>query len=131
MRLQFERRVHRRFVSAPGLVAGHDAFGQGVLVEVGAQARHSVGEVADVDADERAFGDAERRPGVAEEVGEARRVDDVDLGFLPFEAGEAGGERVLAGDFFVIEVRDGCRRFFQHGVAKFYDRMNHLVVQCA
>jgi hypothetical protein len=37
------------------LIAGHDAFGQGVLVEVGAQARHSVGEVAHVHAAERAL----------------------------------------------------------------------------
>jgi hypothetical protein len=45
-------RVRPRFVSAPCLIAGHDAFGQGILVEVGAQACHSVGEVH-VDADER------------------------------------------------------------------------------
>jgi hypothetical protein len=31
-----ERGVRRRFVSAPCLIAGHDAFGQGILVEVGA-----------------------------------------------------------------------------------------------
>ena len=60
-----------------------------------------------VDAHERAFRDAERRLRVAEEVGEARRVDDVDLGLLPLEAGEAGGEGVLAGDLFVVEVGDG------------------------
>ena len=48
-----ERRVRRRFVSAPCLVAGHDAFGQGVCVEVPAQARHSVCELAHVYADER------------------------------------------------------------------------------
>jgi hypothetical protein len=39
----------------PGLIAGHDACGQGVRVEVGAQARHGVGEVAHVDVDERAL----------------------------------------------------------------------------
>jgi hypothetical protein len=55
LRAPAERRVYRRFVSAPCLVAGHDAFGQGVRVEVGAQARHSVGEPARVDADERAL----------------------------------------------------------------------------
>jgi hypothetical protein len=44
---------HRRLVSAQRLVAGRDAFGQGVLVEVRAQARHSVGEVAYVYADGR------------------------------------------------------------------------------
>jgi hypothetical protein len=55
LRTPAERRVHRRFVSAQRLVAGHNAFGQGVLVEVGAQARHSVGEVAHVYADERAL----------------------------------------------------------------------------
>jgi hypothetical protein len=55
LRAPAERRVHRRFESAHCLVAGHDAFGQGVLVEVGAQARHSVGEGAYVHADERAL----------------------------------------------------------------------------
>jgi hypothetical protein len=42
-------------LSAHRLVTGHDAFGQGVLGEVPAQARHSVGEFADVYADERAL----------------------------------------------------------------------------
>jgi hypothetical protein len=55
LRTPAERRVHRRFVSAHCVLAGHDAFGQGVLGEVGAQARHSVGEPAHVDADERAL----------------------------------------------------------------------------
>jgi hypothetical protein len=55
LRTPAERRVYRGFVSAPCLVARHDAFGQGVLVEVRAQARHSVGEFADVYADERAL----------------------------------------------------------------------------
>src|ERR1700734_837230 len=35
------------------VLAGHDAFGQGVLGEAGAQARRSLGEPAHVDADER------------------------------------------------------------------------------
>jgi hypothetical protein len=43
------------FAAAQRLVAGYDAFGHGVLVEVGAQARHWVGEVAYVYADERAL----------------------------------------------------------------------------
>ena len=34
LRTPAERRVDRRFVSAPRLVAGHGAFGQGVLGEV-------------------------------------------------------------------------------------------------
>jgi hypothetical protein len=55
LRTPAERRVHRRFVSAHRLVAGHGAFGQGVLGEVRAQARHSVREVAHIDADERAL----------------------------------------------------------------------------
>ena len=64
LRTPAERRVHRRFVSARRLVAGHDAFGQGVLVEVRAPARHSVGEVAYVDADKRAlFCPGQLRPG--------------------------------------------------------------------
>ena len=53
LRTSAERRVHRRFVSAHCVLAGHDAFGQRVLGEVGAQARHSVREVAHVYADER------------------------------------------------------------------------------
>jgi hypothetical protein len=53
LRTPAERRVHRRFVSAHCVLAGHDAFGQGILVEVGAQARHGVREAAHVCADER------------------------------------------------------------------------------
>jgi hypothetical protein len=48
LRTPAERRVDGRFVSAPRLVAGHGAF-----VEIRAQERHSVREVAHVDADER------------------------------------------------------------------------------
>ena len=55
LRTPAERRVHRRFESEQRLVAGYDVFGQGVLGEVGAQARHGVGESAHVDADERAL----------------------------------------------------------------------------
>ena len=43
LRTPAERRVDRRFESEQRLVAGHDAFGQGVLGEVRAQPRHSVG----------------------------------------------------------------------------------------
>src|ERR1700722_17922391 len=50
LRTPAERRVHRRFVSAHCLLAGYDAVGQGVLGKVYAQARHSVGEPAHVDA---------------------------------------------------------------------------------
>ena len=60
-----------------------------------------------VDDDDGGFNDAQRRAGIGQEVGEARRVDEVDFGLLPFGVGEAGGEGVLAGDFFVVEVGDG------------------------
>jgi hypothetical protein len=50
LRTSAERRVRRRSVSAHGVFAGH-----GALVEVGAQARHGVGEAAHADADERAL----------------------------------------------------------------------------
>jgi hypothetical protein len=55
LRTPAERRVHRRFVSAHRVLAGHDAFGQGGVGEVGAQACHSVGEPAHADADKRAL----------------------------------------------------------------------------
>ena len=35
------------------------------------------------------------------------RVDQVDLLLVPLGVGEAGRERVLAGDFFFVEVGDG------------------------
>src|SRR5438132_1206981 len=63
--------------------------------------------LSDAKAALRAFRDAQRRLGVAQEVREARRVDDVDLGLLPLGMSEAGGERVLAGDFFFVEVGHG------------------------
>jgi hypothetical protein len=55
LRTPAQRRVRRRFVSAHRLLAGYDAFGQGVLGKVHAQARHSAGEGARVYADERAL----------------------------------------------------------------------------
>jgi hypothetical protein len=55
LRTPAERRVRRRFVSAHRLLAGYDAFGQGILGKVHAQARHGAGEAARVDADERAL----------------------------------------------------------------------------
>jgi hypothetical protein len=55
LRAPAERRVHRSSESAQRLVAGHDAFGQGVLGEVGAQARHGVSEAAHAHADECAL----------------------------------------------------------------------------
>ena len=55
LRTPAERGVHRRFVSAPCVVAGYDAFGQGVLGKVHAQARHGAGEGARVYADEGAL----------------------------------------------------------------------------
>ena len=60
-----------------------------------------------IDDDDGGFGDAERGARVGQEVGEPGRVDDVDFGLLPLGVGEAGGERVLAGDFFFVEVGDG------------------------
>src|SRR5581483_2452508 len=42
-----------------------------------------------------------------EEVAHAGRVDEVDLLLVPLGVGEAGRERVLAGDFFLVEVGDG------------------------
>ena len=60
-----------------------------------------------VDDDDRGVGDAQRRARVGEKVRDARRVDEVDFGLVPLGVGEAGGERVLAGDFFFVEVGDG------------------------
>jgi hypothetical protein len=79
-----------------------------------------------IDDDQRRFDDAERGTRVGQEVGESRCVDDVDLGFLPLGIGEAGGERVLAGYLFFVEIGDGrsivdpadavdCARHEQHG----------------
>ena len=60
-----------------------------------------------IDDDERGVRDAQRRPRVAEEIGHAGRVDEVDLGAIPLDVGEAGGEGVLAGDLFFVVVGDG------------------------
>jgi hypothetical protein len=43
-----------------------------------------------VDHDQRRLRDAQRGAGVGEEIGESRRVDDVDFDFLPLGVGEAG-----------------------------------------
>ena len=60
-----------------------------------------------VDDDNGRVGDAQRRARIGEKVGDARRVDEVDLRLVPLGVGEAGRERVLAGDFFVVVVGDG------------------------
>src|SRR6185503_7319738 len=44
---------------------------------------------------------------VGEEVGDSGGVDEIDLRLLPFGVGQARRERVLAGDFLVVEVGGG------------------------
>src|SRR5207249_1880379 len=51
--------------------------------------------------------DLEGGPGVAEEVTNTGRVHDVHLVLVPLDVAEASRERMLAGDFFLVEVRDG------------------------
>ena len=60
-----------------------------------------------VDDDERGVGDPQRAPRVAQEVRHARRVDEVDLGLVPLDPGQARAERVLAGDLLFVVVGDG------------------------
>ena len=59
-----------------------------------------------VDDEEGGVGDAHRRARVAEEIAEAGRIDEVDFGLVPLGVGEAGGQRVFAGDLFVVVVGD-------------------------
>jgi len=51
-----------------------------------------------------------RGPRVGQKVAHARRVNQVDLLFVPFEVGERRGQRVPARDRFIVEVSD--RRAF-------------------
>jgi hypothetical protein len=60
-----------------------------------------------IDDDDRRLDDAKRRARVRQEVAHPGRVDEVDLVLVPLEAGERGGEGVLAGDGLVVEVGDG------------------------
>ena len=55
LRAPAKRRVHRGSEPAQRLLAGYDAFSQGVLGEVGAQASHGVGEAAHAHTDKRAL----------------------------------------------------------------------------
>jgi hypothetical protein len=55
---------------------------------------------------ERGIGHAQRRARVIEEVPEAGRVDEVDLGLVPLRVRQACAQRVLAGDFFFVVVGD-------------------------
>ena len=59
-----------------------------------------------VDDHQRRIRDAQRGARVAEEVRHPRRVDEIDLAAVPLGVGEAGGEGVLAGDFFFVVVGD-------------------------
>ena len=60
-----------------------------------------------VDDDDRGVGDGERRARVAQEVADARRVDEIDFLFIPFGIRQAGGERMFPRDFFFVEVGHG------------------------
>ena len=57
--------------------------------------------------DQRGVGHPQRRPRVTQEVGHSGRVDEVDLGLIPLNVGHAGGESVLARDFFFVVIGDG------------------------
>ena len=57
-------------------------------------------------------GHAHRRQRVAQEVAEAGRVHQVDLVLVPLRVSQAGRQRVLAGDLFLVEV--GHRRPIVH-----------------
>ena len=61
-----------------------------------------------VDDDRCGVCDVERGASFAHEVAHSGRVDEIDLLLVPLGIGEAGRERVLAGDFFFVEV--GCGR---------------------
>ena len=52
-------------------------------------------------------GDAQRRARIGQKVGDARRVDEVDLCLVPFGVGEARRQGVLSGDFLVVVIGDG------------------------
>ena len=60
-----------------------------------------------IDDENGRVGHAQRRARVGQKVGHARRVDEVDLRLVPFGVGEAGRERVLAGDFLFVVIGDG------------------------
>ncbi len=55
--------------------------------------------------DQRRVGHLQRGARIAQEVADPRRVDEVDLVLVPLGVGEAGRERVFAGDLFFVEVR--------------------------
>src|SRR6185436_5001272 len=57
-----------------------------------------------IDDDEGRIGDAERGARVAQEVGHPGGVDEIDLVLVPLRVGEAAGERVLAGDLFLVVI---------------------------
>ena len=58
-----------------------------------------------IDDDDGGIGDAQRRARVAQEVGHARRVDEVDFDLVPLGVGECSGEGVLAGNLFFVVIR--------------------------
>ncbi len=79
----------------PGLVGRLPCF-----LRLYLHARHGV------DDHNRRIGDPQRRARVRQEVRHARCVDEVDFGLVPLGVGEAGRERVLARDLFVVVVGD-------------------------
>src|SRR4029450_2508483 len=60
-----------------------------------------------IDDEKRRVDEARSGARVADEVGDAWRVDQVDFDFVPLGEGGGGAEGVLAGDFLVIEAVTG------------------------
>ncbi len=60
-----------------------------------------------IDDDQGRIGHSQRSARVREKVCHPGRIDEVDLGFVPLDVREARGERMLAGDFLLVEVGHG------------------------
>ena len=57
-----------------------------------------------VDDDERGIGGAQRALGVEDEGGKAGRVDQIDLGAIPFDISEAAVNRSFAGNLILVVI---------------------------
>src|SRR5207302_10454277 len=56
--------------------------------------------------DDGGVGNGERRTRIAQKVADAGRIDQIDFLFVPLRIREAGRERMLPRDLFVVEVGD-------------------------
>ena len=88
--------------------AGHDQARRLIFLTV---VPNTLGDDFDaghaIDDDDRGIHHRQHQLGFVDEHVEAGRIHDIDFRFAPLHVGQAGGDRHLAGDFFLVVIGGG------------------------